>query len=71
MRGYTYSHIDRWEEFMKYAVEIKSRDNTVGIATGYELDDRGVGVLSPGGCKNVHFSMSFRPALGPTQPPIQ
>jgi hypothetical protein len=27
--------------------------------------------LSPGGGKNVHFSMSSRLALGPTQPPIQ
>jgi hypothetical protein len=26
---------------------------------------------SPGGGKNVHFSMSSRPALGSTQPPIQ
>jgi hypothetical protein len=26
---------------------------------------------SPGGVKNFHFSMSFRPALGFTQPPIQ
>jgi hypothetical protein len=26
---------------------------------------------SPGGGKNFHFSMSSRPALGPTQPPIQ
>jgi hypothetical protein len=33
-----------------------------GIATGYGLDDRGVG---------VPFSTSSRPALGPTQPPIQ
>jgi hypothetical protein len=26
---------------------------------------------SPSRVKNFHFSMSFRPALGPTQPPIQ
>jgi hypothetical protein len=26
---------------------------------------------SPGGVKNFHFSMSSRPALGSTQPPIQ
>jgi hypothetical protein len=26
---------------------------------------------SPGGGKNFHFSTSSRPALGPTQPPIQ
>jgi hypothetical protein len=27
--------------------------------------------LSPGRVKNIHFSMSSRPALGSTQPPIQ
>jgi hypothetical protein len=27
----------------------RSRDNAVGIATGYELDDRGVGVRVPAG----------------------
>jgi hypothetical protein len=26
---------------------------------------------SPGGVKNFHFSVTFRPALGSTQPPIQ
>jgi hypothetical protein len=39
-----------------------SRDSSVGIATGYRLDDRGV--------KNFYFTAS-RPALGSTQPPIQ
>jgi hypothetical protein len=43
----------------------------VGIATSYWLDDRGVGVASPGGVKYVLFSTSSRPLLGPTQPPIQ
>jgi hypothetical protein len=47
-----------------------SRDSAVGIATGYELDDRGRG-SSPGRVKNFHFSMSSRPALRSTQPPIQ
>jgi hypothetical protein len=37
------------------------------IATGYRLYDRGVGVR----VKNFHFFISFRQALGPTQPPIQ
>jgi hypothetical protein len=40
-----------------------SQDSTVGIAISYWLDDRGV--------KNSHFSMSFRPALGSTQLPIE
>jgi hypothetical protein len=47
-----------------------SRDSSVGIATGYGLDDRGVGVPSPGRVKNFLFTSS-RPALGPTQPHIQ
>jgi hypothetical protein len=48
-----------------------SRDSAVSIATGYWLDDRVVGVPSPGGIKNFHFSVSFRLALGSTQPSIQ
>jgi hypothetical protein len=46
-------------------------DSSVGIATGYGLDDRGGGSSSPGRVKNVHFSISFRPALGSIQPPIK
>jgi hypothetical protein len=46
-----------------------SRDSTTIIVTGYWLDDRGV-KFGPGRVKNFHFFMSFRPALGPTQPPI-
>jgi hypothetical protein len=42
-----------------------SQDGIVGIATGYVLDNRGVGVRVP------VESMSSRPALGSTQPPIQ
>jgi hypothetical protein len=49
----------------------ESRDSVVGIATGYWLDDRVVGVPSPGRVKNFHFCMSSRPALGSTQPSIQ
>jgi hypothetical protein len=36
-----------------------SGDSSVGIATGYRLDDRGVG---------VRVSVGSRPALGPTNP---
>jgi hypothetical protein len=49
----------------------KSRDSSVGIATGYGLGDREVGVPSPGRVNNFHFSISSRPALGFTQPPMQ
>jgi hypothetical protein len=48
-----------------------SRDSSVGIATGYGLDDQGFGVPGPVGSKNFQFSMSSRPALGSTLPPIQ
>jgi hypothetical protein len=48
-----------------------SRDCAVGIATGYELDDRRDGVPSPGKVKNVLFSTLFRPVLGPTEAPIE
>jgi hypothetical protein len=46
----------------------KKRDIAVVIATGYGL--RGLS-SSPSGGKNVHFSMSSRAALGPTQPLMQ
>jgi hypothetical protein len=49
----------------------RSRDSSVGIATGYGLDDRGVGVKRPCKVKNFLFSTSPRPALGCTQPPSQ
>jgi hypothetical protein len=46
-----------------------SRDSAVGIATGYGVDDRGVGVRVPVG--SIIFSTSSRPALGLIQAPIQ
>jgi hypothetical protein len=47
----------------------RSRGGIVGIATGYGLGDRGVGVRVPVG--STISSQSSRPALGSTQPPIQ
>jgi hypothetical protein len=47
----------------------KTRDNVVGIATGYGLDGGGVGVRIPVGAR-IFFTAS-RPTLGPTQPHIQ
>jgi hypothetical protein len=42
-----------------------SRDSVVGIATGYGLNDRGVGVRASVG------SRIFSGTLGSTKPPIQ
>jgi hypothetical protein len=42
-----------------------SWDSSVGIATGYGLDERGVGVRVPVGSRTF-FSKSYRPALGYT-----
>jgi hypothetical protein len=48
--------------------DLRSSDSSVGTATGYVVDDRGVGVRV---LKNFLFSKSSRPALGSTQLPIQ
>jgi hypothetical protein len=48
-----------------------SRDSVFGIASGYRLDDREVGVRVPVGPIILYFATSFRPALGLTQPRIQ
>jgi hypothetical protein len=45
-----------------------SQDSSVGIVTGYGLDGRG---SIPGRDKIFLFSIASRPALGPTQRPIQ
>jgi hypothetical protein len=54
-----------------FIFNIRSRDSSVGIATGYWLENREVGVRVPVKVKNFLFFTSSRPALGPTQPPIQ
>jgi hypothetical protein len=48
-----------------------SRDSSVVLATGYGLEDQGDGSSSPSRVKNFHFSISSRPALGCSQPPIK
>jgi hypothetical protein len=48
-----------------------SRDSAVGIATGYGLDDQGVGVRVPVGSRIFSSPRRPDPALGFTQPPIQ
>jgi hypothetical protein len=59
LKNFYYSLTEKWG----------NRDNAVSIATGYGLDDRGVGVQVPVGSRIL--STSFRPALGPTQPPVE
>jgi hypothetical protein len=54
-----------------FECNIGSRDIVVGIATDYGLDDGGVRVRVPVGARICLSSMSSRPALGPSQPPIQ
>jgi hypothetical protein len=49
---------------------MRSRNSVVGIATGYGLDDRGVGVRVPVGSR-ILFSTLSRPALRSTLRPIQ
>jgi hypothetical protein len=48
-----------------------SRDSSVGIELGYELDDRGSRVRLLRGLGIFLFTTASRPVLGPTQPPIQ
>jgi hypothetical protein len=58
------------KQFFPFIYSAKSQDSVVGIATGYELDDRGVGVRVPVGSRI--FSSPCRPdRLRHTQPPIQ
>jgi hypothetical protein len=55
--------------FIVLCVMFRSRDSSVGMASGHGLEDRGVRVRIPEGSRI--FSMSSRPVLGSTQPPIQ
>jgi hypothetical protein len=50
---------------------IMGSGNAVGMVTVYGQEHRGVKSSSPGRIKNFHFSISSRPALGSSQPPIQ
>jgi hypothetical protein len=52
-----------------YIIIYISRDSSVGIVTGYGLEDRGVGFRVPVGSRI--FFTSSRPAVGSIQPPVQ
>jgi hypothetical protein len=59
----------RGQDRTKFALDPlpMSRDSADGIGTSYGLDDGGVS-SSRSRVKNFHFSVSFRPAMGSTQP---
>jgi hypothetical protein len=44
-------HLKYVQVFRKYIYLLRSWDSAVGIATGYRLDDRGVGVRVPVGSR--------------------
>jgi hypothetical protein len=69
-------YIDDWKvKFVQLlALTLEMFDiwiGSLGIATGYGLDDQGGGSSSPSRVENSHISISCRPALGSTQPPIK
>jgi hypothetical protein len=57
-------------ELEKHLINV-CRDSSVGVATGYGLDDRMIGVRFPAGLGIFIFDTASRTALGPTQPPIR
>jgi hypothetical protein len=48
-----------------------SRGSSVSIVSDYGLDDRAIGVRSPAEAKDFPLTSISRPALRPTQPPVQ
>jgi hypothetical protein len=48
-----------------------SRVSSVSIVSDYGLDDRAIGVRSPAGAEEFSSASVSRPAMGPTQPPVQ
>jgi hypothetical protein len=57
--------VSEWDRYSK------SRDSSVGIGTGYELDDREVGVRVPIVSRFVFSPRRPDRFLGPTHTPIQ
>jgi hypothetical protein len=56
--------------YVSYDSHSRSLDCSVGIATDYGLDDRGIRVRVPIRVKNFLFSTPSRPALGPSRPAL-
>jgi hypothetical protein len=55
----------------KYWRIYRSRGSSVSIVPDYGLDDRAMGIRSPAEAKGFLLVSVSRPALGPTQPPVQ
>jgi hypothetical protein len=53
-------------DFTLITTTVMGRDSSVGIATRYGLEDPGIESRL-----GRVFSHVYRPALGPTQPPVQ
>jgi hypothetical protein len=49
----------------------KEPGSSVSIVYGYGLDDRAIGVRYPAGAKDFSLTSVSKPALGPTQRPVQ
>jgi hypothetical protein len=57
--------------FQQYISKWGSRVSSDSLVSDYGLDDRAIGVRSPAGARDFSLSSVSRPALGPTQPPLQ
>jgi hypothetical protein len=56
---------------MEVLLPVVSRDSPAVVATGYPLNDQG-SIAGRGNKRfSAHYPTASRPALGPTQPPIQ
>jgi hypothetical protein len=72
MSSISKSYADYWLTTFALSKTVnESRDSVVGIATGYGLDDLRVGVRALVRVNNFNFSISSKPALRSTQPPVQ
>jgi hypothetical protein len=67
----TISHKFYWFDFTFLLLQKRSRGSSVSIVSGYGLDDWAIKVRSPAGARIFPLSSVSRPALGPTQPPVQ
>jgi hypothetical protein len=55
----------------KHYIYRRSRGSSVSIVSDYGLDDRAIRVRSTAEAKDLYSSLVSRPALRPTQPPVQ